>query len=277
MIHWNIDPELLSLGPIHIKWYGLMFLAGFSLGFRFFTQVCLREGFSTDKLDSGLIKVVLGTIIGARLFHCLFYDPEYYFANPARILAVWEGGLASHGGGLGVLVALWLFTRQNPEFKLLWIFDRMAIPTVMTGGFIRIGNLMNSEILGLPTNASWGVVFERIDKIPRHPAMVYESICYFIIFAMTYWMYWNWDRIQKPVETTAKKKKKELMLPPEGFLFGTVIALIFLARFFIEYFKENQEAFKLGMSVNMGQLLSVPFILVGLYFVIRSFRLKPAT
>lgn len=247
-----------------------MFLTGFTLGYRYIQKACEREGLSTEKLDSGLVHVVLGTIIGARLGHCLFYDPSYYLSAPWKILAVWEGGLASHGGGLGVIFALWLFRRKNPEFTFWWLLDRVAICTVLTGGFIRIGNLMNSEILGKPTGSDYGVIFQRVDNVPRHPAMIYESICYFVISALCYWLYWNWDKLFPALET--KKKKKQVVLPPDGMIFGLTISLIFICRFFIEFAKENQESFNLGMPLNMGQLLSIPFILVGSYLVLKALK-----
>ena len=187
--HWNVSPEILSLGPLVIRWYGLMFLLGFSLGYYLMVKVCRWEGMPIEKLDSLLVHLVLGTTIGARLGHCLFYDPVHYLTHPLEILKIWEGGLASHGGSLGVIIAIWLFCRKNPEFTLMWVYDRIVIFTVMTGGFIRLGNLFNSEILGKPTGSDWGVVFSRVDAFPRHPAQVYESICYFLIFAVLFQVY----------------------------------------------------------------------------------------
>jgi prolipoprotein diacylglyceryl transferase len=257
IIHWNASPEIFSLGPIHLRWYGLMFLCGFSLGYMLMKKVCEWEGKPTDKLDSLLVHLVMGTTIGARLGHCLFYDPVYYLSHPIEIFKIWEGGLASHGGVVGVLIATWLFLRKNPEFSLMWLYDRLVIFTVMTGGFIRLGNLMNSEIIGKPTDGSWGVIFERVDQIPRHPSMVYESISYFLIFAISYSVYLRY--------------KAKL---PQGLTFGLVIALVFTARFFIEFLKENQSAFENDMVINMGQLLSLPFIAAGIYFMIRSRRFK---
>jgi phosphatidylglycerol:prolipoprotein diacylglycerol transferase len=256
MIHWNVSPTLVHLGPLQLRWYGLMFLAGFLIGYQGMRKICQWEGKPLEKLDSLLTHIFLGTLIGARLGHCLFYEPAHYLANPIEIFKIWEGGLASHGGGLGVLLAIWLFSRKNPEFPLLWIFDRVAIFTVLTGAFIRIGNLMNSEIIGRPAEVPWSFVFERIDQMPRHPTQIYESLCYFAI-ALTGWLVY-------------RKYKAAL---PAGRIFGLTVLLIFIARFSIEFFKENQESFESSMIVNMGQLLSIPFILVGLYFFVRSFRL----
>jgi prolipoprotein diacylglyceryl transferase len=220
-------------------------------------KVCEWEGKPTEKLDSLLVHLVLGTTIGARLGHCLFYDPVYYLSNPIEIFKIWEGGLASHGGVLGVLIATWIFIRKNPEFSLMWLYDRLVIFTVLTGGFIRLGNLMNSEIIGRPTDGSWGIVFDRVDQIPRHPAMVYESLCYFGIFAIVWPLY-------------LKFKSKT----PAGLPFGLTIALVFICRFLIEFVKENQSSFENQMAINMGQLLSLPFIAAGLYFVFRSLKAK---
>lgn len=259
VINWNVSPDIFTLGPIVLRWYSLMFLAGFSLGFYFMKKICQWEGKPTEKLDSLLVHLVLGTTIGARLGHVLFYDPGYYLSNPLEILKIYEGGLASHGGGIGVMVAIWLFMRKNPEFSLWWLFDRLAIFVVMTGGFIRLGNLMNSEILGKPTHSDWGVVFQRVDQIPRHPAMVYESICYFIIFALAYRMY------------LGLKQKT-----PRGLIFGFVLAAIFVCRFLIEFVKENQSEFENQMALNMGQLLSIPFVIAGIFFMVRSKKMGPA-
>jgi phosphatidylglycerol:prolipoprotein diacylglycerol transferase len=255
MIQWNVSPTIVHLGPLQLRWYGLMFLAGFMIAYQGMRKICLWENKPTDRLDSMLTHVFLGTLIGARLGHCLFYEPGHYLANPLEIFKIWEGGLASHGGGAGVLIALWLFSRKNPEFPLMWIFDRCAIFTVLTGALIRIGNLMNSEIIGRPTDVPWSFVFERVDKLPRHPTQIYESLCYFIIAGLGWWTY----------------RKYKSKLPP-GRIFGLTVGLIFVARFVIEFFKENQESFESSMPVNMGQLLSIPFMLVGAYFFLRSYK-----
>ncbi len=260
MIHWNVDPIIFSAGFIQLRWYSLGFLLGFTIGYQIMRKICLWEGKSVEQLDSLLVHLVAGTTIGARLGHCLFYDPAYYLAHPIEILKIWEGGLASHGGVIGVLIAVWLFQRKNPGFTTLWLYDRLIIPTVMTGGFIRLGNLMNSEILGKPTEGGWGVVFDRVDQFPRHPAMVYESLCYFLIFFISYRMY-------------LKRKQNS----PPGLIFGFVLAAVFLCRIGIEFFKENQSAFENQMTWNMGQLLSVPFIIVGCYFFLRARRELPFT
>jgi phosphatidylglycerol:prolipoprotein diacylglycerol transferase len=257
MIQWNASPTILKLGPLQLRWYGLMFLAGFLVGYQGMRKICIWEGKPAEKLDSLLTHVFLGTLIGARLGHCLLYEPAHYLSNPIEIFKIWEGGLASHGGGIGVLTAVWLFARKNREFPVMWIFDRLAIFTILTGAFIRIGNLMNSEIIGRPTDVDWAFVFQRVDSLPRHPTQIYESLCYFLISGISWWVY-------------TKYKAK---LPP-GRVFGLTIMLVFIARFGIEFFKENQESFESGMTVNMGQLLSLPFIAAGLFFFVRSFRSK---
>lgn len=262
LINWNVSPEIFQIGPVALRWYSLMFLLGFTLGYMGLKKACLWENLGgknlTEKLDSLLIHLVLGTTIGARLGHCLFYDPVYYLANPIDILKIWEGGLASHGGGLGVIIAIALFVRKNPEFKIWWLFDRIAIFTVMTGAFIRIGNLMNSEILGKPTDGTWGFIFQRVDQVPRHPTQLYESLAYLIVFGFSFFIY-------------SRLKERT----PPKLLFGIVFAGIFIFRFIIEFFKEVQSPFERDLFLNMGQILSLPFILVGIYFVWISLRRQP--
>jgi phosphatidylglycerol:prolipoprotein diacylglycerol transferase len=253
MIHWNVDPIIFSLGFLQLRWYSLGFLLGFSLGYHIMRKMCVWENKPIEHLDSLLVHLVIGTTVGARLGHCLFYDPAFYLSHPLEILKIWEGGLASHGGVSGVMIAVWLFKRRYPQYTLMWLYDRLIIPTVMTGGFIRLGNLMNSEILGKPTEGNWGVVFDRVDSFPRHPAMVYESLCYFLIFFLAYRMY-----------LTYKQKM------PAGLTFGFCLAGVFICRFVIEFFKENQSSFESQMTLNMGQLLSIPFVLVGAYFFLRA-------
>ncbi len=254
MIHWNADPNLLTLGPIQIRWYSLMFIIGFGIGFKMIESMCKREGKPIEKLDTLLFYVMGGTLLGARLGHTLFYEPGYYLSHPIEILMVWRGGLASHGGTAGVMLALWIFSRRNKEFSMLWLLDRLAVPTAVISGLIRIGNLFNSEILGKPTDVAWAFVFEKVDQIPRHPAQLYESIAYFILFGINIWLY-----------------KRNFYRKP-GFIFGFTMIWIFLARIFLEFFKENQEPFEAGMLMNMGQILSIPFVLLGLYLVIRALR-----
>lgn len=253
MFHWNVDPIIVSFGFVQIRWYSLMFLLGFSMGYKIMEKICQEEGKSPEKLDSLLVHVVLGTTIGARLGHTLLYEPGYYLTHPLEIFKIWEGGLASHGGVLGVIIAIALFKRKNPEFGLFWLWDRLSIPTIMACGFIRIGNLFNSEILGKPTDGSWGIIFDRVDTYPRHPSMIYESICYLLVSFLAFKIY-----------------QKRKSATPAGLIFGFVLAVAFIARFCLEFFKENQESFEANLFFNMGQLLSLPFILIGAWLMWRA-------
>lgn len=260
IVQWKPSPDIFSVGFFHLRWYSLFFAIGFGFGYHMMKRICIREGKSTTALDDLLLYLIAGTVIGARLGHCLFYEFDYYAAHPLKILMVWEGGLASHGGGVGVLFAIWLFSRKHRDFALFWIFDRVAIFTSLTGALIRLGNLMNSEIIGKPTDGTWGFVFLLVDKIPRHPTQIYEAICYALIATVGWRIY-----------------KKYASNPPSGLIFGATLALIYTARIFLEMFKENQEAFEAGWILNMGQLLSIPYILTGLYFVIHALRNRHRT
>lgn len=259
MIEWSVDPDLIAFGPLRIRWYGLMFLAGFTIGYFIVRDMCRREGKSFARLENLLIYLVAGTAIGARLGHCLFYEPGYYLSNPIEIFKIWKGGLASHGGTVGVMIAIWLYARRHPEFSILWIFDRLSIPVALVASFIRIGNLMNSEILGRPANVPWAFVFKRVDEIPRHPAQLYESLTYFALFVLSYALY-----LRNPKRVP-------------GFFFGLLMVWIFGWRIILEFFKENQEAFEASMPLNMGQLLSIPFVVLGIYVLVRWFKSAKAT
>jgi len=250
MINWDVSPLIFEIGFLKLRWYGLFFALSFVIGYQIVEKVFKREGKPLKDLESLTMTMVLSTIIGARLGHCLFYSPEYYLANPLKILMVWEGGLASHGGTIGILIGLWLFTRKRKNFDYMWLLDRIAWPTALSASLIRMGNLFNSEILGRATDVSWAFVFQRIDLIPRHPAQLYESISYFVIFIIMTLMY----------------LKKGSKIKP-GRLLGVFLTLVFSARFFIEFIKENQVGFEQSMTLNMGQLLSIPFVLAGLYLL----------
>lgn len=254
MIHWNVNPIFLHLGPLQIRWYGLCFLAGFLIGYQMMKWICRREGKPIEALDSLLTYLIVGTIIGARLGHVLFYDPVYYFAHPLEILEVWKGGLASHGGTVGVFLALWLFSRKYKQFPFVWLLDRVSIPVALAASFIRIGNLMNSEIIGKPTHVAWSFIFERVDQIPRHPTQIYESLSYLCLFFITTFMY--------------KRNSK----PAPGLIFGFSMFWIFSWRIIWEFLKENQEPFENGMIMNMGQILSIPFVILGIVMVVMAIR-----
>jgi phosphatidylglycerol---prolipoprotein diacylglyceryl transferase len=256
IIHWNFDPILFSLGPIQARWYGILFVGGFFVGQWILARMFVSEGVPRDRAERLLLILLLGAIIGARLVHCLFYDPHYYLAHPIEILKVWEGGLASHGGAIGMLVALWLAQRKmNPRLPYLWLVDRIATTTALGAVFIRTANFLNSEIIGRPTSGTWGVVFERVDNLPRHPVQLYEAIAYLLIFVVLMTMY-----SRKGTNT------------PHGLLFGWFMVLVFVARFVLEFFKVPQAAYEAHQAITVGQYLSVPFIVLGAVMIWRAIR-----
>ncbi|WP_337866745.1 prolipoprotein diacylglyceryl transferase [Ignavibacterium sp.] len=252
-IWWEVSPEIVKLGPFSLRWYGLLFALGFVLGYIILSKVYKKEKKPIEDLEKLSVYVILGTVIGARLGHCLFYDPAYYLTNPIEILKVWQGGLASHGAAIGILTALYLFSKKRKDQNLLWILDKLVIVVALGGALIRLGNLFNSEIIGKATDVPWAFVFIRVDDIPRHPTQLYESLFYFVSFLILYFIY----------------QKKSVSLKP-GYLFGLFLILIFGFRFFIEFLKENQSAFESALPINMGQILSIPFVLLGLYFIFRK-------
>ncbi len=256
-IVWNANPDIIS-GPITVRWYGLMFAVGFLLGYNILGRIYKHEGAPEKWLGILLLWVVGATIIGARLGHVFFYEWSYYSAHPLEIVKVWEGGLASHGGTIGIILAVILYsiftTKRNP----IWTFDRLVIPIALVGGMIRIGNLMNSEIFGTATDLPWGFMFSRsrqwhemYEGLACHPTQLYEAFCYFALFALLMWMYWRKNAETRP-----------------GLIFGVFFIGIFLPRFLIEFIKNDQVGFEADMTLNMGQLLSIPFILAGIFLVI---------
>ncbi len=251
---WNVDPVLISFGPLQVHWYGLLFAAAILSGLEFMKWVYRLENKDENTLEPLFLYAVIGIVIGARLGHCLFYDPDYYLAHPMKIFAVWEGGLASHGGGLGVLIALYYGCKKY-KIDFLWLIDRLVIPTALFGFFVRMGNFMNSEILGKPSELPWAIVFSRVDSLPRHPAQLYEAFSYLVIFFLLTYIY--------------KKNYKQLQ---KGFLFGLFLVLVFSARFLIEFVKVKQADYSLGIGLSTGQLLSIPFLLVGIGFMVWSYK-----
>lgn len=261
-IHWNPDPELINILGISIRYYGLLFVSGLILSVYILSWIFKRENIPSEHLDKLFIFGMIGILVGARLGHCLFYEPSYYLSNPLEMILpitfpsgggvkfIGYQGLASHGGALGLLIALYFYSRKT-KHSMIDTIDLIAVVSGLGAGFIRLANFMNSEIIGMPTTKPWGVIFERVDNLPRHPAQLYEAICYFIIFAIMMILY--------------KKKRDKLK---SGFFFGLVLVLIFTARFIIEFFKEDQVGFEDGMTFNMGQLLSVPYIVVGIGFIV---------
>jgi len=250
MLQWNVSPEIFTLGFFSIRWYGLLFALSFVLGFRIMEKIFKAEKVSEEHLDRLMVYMVMGTIVGARLGHCLFYEPDLYLANPLQILKIWEGGLASHGAAIGIFLVLTIFSKKY-KFNWFWLADRISLPVALSGGFIRLGNLFNSEIFGKPTDMPWAFIFVRIDGLSRHPTQLYESLTYFLTFGLLSWLYW-------------KKQKGEV----RGFLFGLFLVLVFGSRFIWEFFKENQVVFEASLPLNLGQILSVPLVVMGIVFMI---------
>jgi len=261
-INWNVDPEIINVFGISIRYYGLLFVSGLILCIYILRWIFRRENIPQEFLEKLSIFGVIGIFVGARLGHCLFYEPLYYFAHPLEMILPIQSlpaggykfsgyqGLASHGGVLGLLIALYFYSRKT-KHSMIDTIDLIAVVAVLEFGFIRLGNFMNSEIIGIPTTKPWSVIFERVDNVPRHPAQLYEAISYFIIFTIMMILY--------------KKMRDRLK---NGFFFGLVVVLCFTARFIIEFVKENQVGFEDGMTFNMGQLLSLPYLVVGIGFII---------
>ncbi len=264
IVHWNVDPELFWItDSFPIKYYGLFWILGLILAYFIIQRMYKIEGIPIEEWEKLTTYLFVGIILGARLGHCLFYDWEYYSGHLLEILLPIQEvngsyeftgfqGLASHGGTLGAFIAIILYWRKT-RTNLLWMLDRVAIGSAVTAAFIRFGNLMNSEIYGKPTNGAWGFVFERDDMIPRHPTQLYEGLSYLLIFAILRFMY------------TSKKLRKR-----NGIFVGTLFILLYSARFFIEFFKENQVEFENSMVLNMGQWLSIPFVIAGFVLVLRK-------
>ena len=266
-IVWQPDEIAFHLGPLAIRWYSLCWLLGLVLAYFMVRWLYKDQKIKDELFDPLFIYCFLGILIGARLGHCLFYEPEYWLSSwqhileifiPVRITAdgSWNftgyAGLASHGGTLGLMIALWLYAK-HVKLGFLHVLDNVGIVTPICACAIRLGNLMNSEIIGKATDVPWAFIFERVDMQPRHPGQLYEALCYALFFGIHWFCYRRWPQ---KVGT--------------GFFFGLCLFLIFLSRIFIEYTKENQEAFEDGMLLNMGQLLSIPFVLLGLFCMFRS-------
>jgi len=251
---WSADPVALSFGPFHLFWYGILFATAILSGLEF-----MKWAFKVEKKDESVIEplfiyAVIGIVVGARLGHCLFYEPEFYLSHPMKIFAVWEGGLASHGGGLGAIIALYIGAKKY-KFDFLWLIDRLVIPTALFGFFVRMGNFMNSEIIGNVTDVPWAIVFSRVDELPRHPTQLYEAFSYLLIFFLLFWIY--------------KTKRDKIKV---GFIFGLFLTLVFSARFLIEFVKTKQAAYTADMALSAGQMLSIPFLVVGIGFMIWSLK-----
>ena len=257
IIPWDVDPEIFRVGSLAVRWYGLLFASAFFFSYIVMNKIFKNENIGEEVLDRLTIYMAIGVIAGARVGHCLFYEPAYYLQNPLEILMIWHGGLASHGAAIGILLALWLFSKKEKK-DYIWILDRIAIVVALSGFLIRMGNLMNSEIYGVETTLPWGFVFLRNNEVaPKHPTQIYEALLYLSIFVLLYRIYWS--------------KKGEHI---QGLLISLLCVMIFAGRFFIEFLKEDQVAFEASMTINMGQWLSIPFALAGLWGVYTSIKMN---
>ncbi|MCL2651314.1 MAG: prolipoprotein diacylglyceryl transferase [Candidatus Azobacteroides sp.] len=267
-IDWTADPVAFTIPFIdkEVRWYGLAFALGFMLGLWIVSKIWKHEKLDNAWLDKLFVYVFVGTVVGARLGHCLFYNPQYYLANPLEIFKIWEGGLASHGGTLGILIAVYIYSKRVTHKSMLWTLDRLVVPVGFVAALIRLANLMNHEIYGHPTNLPWAFRFitnlsaweagkEPIFSLPSHPTQIYEAICYAITGFICLWLYWKKDAYKR-----------------QGLIFGVFFIGIFVSRFFIEFFKNVQEDFESGWILDMGQLLSIPFIIVGIWFVYKGLK-----
>ncbi len=261
-IHWNVNPVIFTLFGIPIRYYGVVFVGGLVLCFYILKWIFRKENISLTNLNVLTIYAIIGIFVGARLGHCLFYEPSYFLSHPLEIFIpiqlkedggyafVGYKGLASHGGTFGLILALIFYSIKTKE-SFIKTIDLIAVVAPLGGCFIRLANLMNSEIIGIPSNVPWSFIFVKVDNIPRHPAQLYEAIAYLFIFGLIFYLY--------------KTKREKLQ---NGFFFGLAITLIFAARFIIEFIKEKQVPFEEQMKLDMGQLLSIPFIILGIGFII---------
>lgn len=262
VITWTADPIIFTLGPIQLRWYALMFIIGFSIGVKIMEYCYKRDGIDPERVYTLFVYCFLGTLIGARLGHCLFYAPDYYLAHPMEILKTWKGGLASHGGTIGVCLGVWIYAVKD-KLDPLWVFDRLSIAVAPVAALIRMGNLFNHEIYGHPTDKPWAFRFienipqwqhgaEPVFSAPSHPTQIYEALCYLMTMFVCFGLY----------RTSMRERR--------GFIFGTFFLCIFGTRFLIEFVKNDQEAFEADMTLNMGQLLSIPIVLLGIYFMVTA-------
>ncbi len=277
-ILWNPDVVAFSLGPVEVRWYSLCWCLGLLAVYQLMHYLFKEQKLGEDKFEPMFIYCFLGILIGARLGHCLFYEPEYYLSRPMEMLlpmrkfadGEWHftgyEGLASHGGTFGLMLAIILYSRKV-KLNLMHVLDNVAIVTPICAFAIRMGNLMNSEIIGRPTDVPWAFIFERVDMLPRHPGQLYEALCYASFFVVEWIIYRASLRKGVADRYASSQQGKPLfdIRVGSGFYFGICLFLIFFSRIFVELTKENQVDFESGMMFNMGQLLSVPFVLLGLY------------
>lgn len=273
-ITWNPDPAIFHLGPLTVRWYGLLWAIGIWATLMITQRIFKNEKLPDAWLDKLFMYTVIGAVVGARLGHCIFYGwallPEpvtflgmtfnygnHYLSHPWELLYIWQGGLASHGGAIGILIAMILYNKNVSKKGINWIFDRLLIGVTLCGAAIRLGNLMNSEIYGGPTSLPWGFIFLRTGETqPMHPTQIYEMLYCLVTFAIMWWMYWKKQAYKK-----------------NGLLFGVFLIGVFGSRFFLEFIKNTQEAFEQNLALDMGQILSIPFVIWGIYLIIRSSRL----
>ncbi|NEW78540.1 MAG: prolipoprotein diacylglyceryl transferase [Gelidibacter sp.] len=265
-IDWNPSPEIFKIGSFAVRYYSLMFVIAFMLGLFLMKKIFINDNIPIEKLDSLFIYTIIGTLLGARIGHFLFYEPEFFFRKPLEVLLPFRfspkfeftgyAGLASHGAVIGIITAMYFFSKNVLKKPILFILDRITIPVAAAGVFIRLGNLMNSEIIGKPTNSDYGFIFRQLgEDFPRHPSQLYEAFGYLLVFILLWFVYWKTDKMKK-----------------SGYLFGLFFALLWSVRFLVEFFKEKQveggENWMLGL--NTGQVLSIPLIIMGLYFMFRK-------
>lgn len=252
---WNQNPVLFSIGSFGVRWYGLFFAVAFLLGLSWMQYAYKKEGKPSEGLEPLLYKVIFGVIVGARLGHCLFYDPGFYFSHPIEILKIREGGLGSHGSFVGLFLALWFHARKYRETPFFWLSDQLVVGGCLGAALIRVGNFFNSEIIGIPTSGDYGIIFLQVDTLARHPVQLYEAFAYFLCSVILF-ILWKKGLAKKPWRLTS-----------------LCFMMAAAARFFLESFKTNQTAFDL--PVHMGQILSIPFFLCGLFLLVYGKKLVP--
>lgn len=254
-IIWEFDPAILRLGSFEIRYYGVLFATGLALSYYYISNILKKDGFSIKVLDKITAYTVIGAVLGARFGHVIFYDWWYYKDNIIESLYVWQGGLASHGGAIGILIALLIYSRADIQ-KYLYTLDRIVIPTALTGALIRLGNLFNSEIYGVETDLPWGFVFvKNFETVPKHPTQIYESLAYLLIFVILHFYF-----------------KRKFNKTNYGRMLGLFLVMVFGLRFFVEFIKNNQSEFEEGMLLNMGQILSIPLVLIGIFLIIKPIK-----
>lgn len=268
-ITWDVNPELFNLGPLTVRWYGLLWAVGIWLALMIVQKLFKHEKLPEAWLDKLFMYTVIGTIAGARIGHCFFYEwkllaepvsflgmtfkyGNHYLAHPWELLYIWRGGLASHGGAIGIMIAIYFFNKNVSKKGFVWVLDRLVIGAAVTGAAIRLGNLMNSEIYGEATTMPWGFIFVRDNQtMPMHPTQIYEMMYLLVTFALTWWLYWKKEAYKK-----------------NGLILSVFLLIVFGTRFLLEFIKMNQQDFESNMFLNMGQILSLPFIIWGIWLLI---------